>query len=261
VAITVEDSESESDSEKQDVYGVIIEGQLRKEMPLDGDECETVTDASTKFDKPYVKAGPPVQGDPALRLEQLDKPYPNFFHGRLAHVVRELLELHFGVERNACDLHKLLMSLCCTEWGQYNKPKIIEDCVHVLIEQAAGKSPRTSWLAVRNEIEVAVRAISDWSPKVLLDYEVQHWKLLGRYRPQQALMAHAMAGGGKYGDFCNPKFVQQWSHFVYSVLNKDPQFVHNELRRCNYQSLICDYERVEEGIMYWEVTGASRARP
>jgi hypothetical protein len=68
-------------------------------------------------------------------------------------------------------------------------------------------------------------------------------------------------GGGKYGDFCNPKFVEQWSHFIYSVLNMDPQLVHNELRRCGYQSLIYDYERVEEGIMYWEVTEASRARP
>jgi hypothetical protein len=116
VVIPVYDSESESDSEKQDVYGVIIEGQLRKEMPLDGDECETVTDASTKFDQPYyVKARHPVQGDPALRLEQLDKPCPNFFHGRSAHVVRELLERHFGVEYNACDLHKLLMSHCRTE--------------------------------------------------------------------------------------------------------------------------------------------------
>jgi hypothetical protein len=103
------------------------------------------------------------------------------------------LERHFGVECNACDLHKSLMSRCRSEWGQYNKPKIIEDCVHV-IEQAAGKS-RTG--AVRNEIEVAVRkatgAISDLSRKVLLDYEVQHWKYLGRYRPQQAQMAHTLA--------------------------------------------------------------------
>jgi hypothetical protein len=70
-------------------------------------------------------------------------------------------------------------------------------------------------------------------------------------------MAHAMAGGGSYGDFCNPKFVQKWSHFIYSVLNMDPELVHNEIRKSGYQTLICEYKRVEEGIMYWEVTGAS----
>jgi hypothetical protein len=76
------------------------------------------------------------------------------FHGRSAHVVRrELLELHFDVECSAYDLHKLLMSHVTlpyrvTEWGQYNKPEIIEDCVHV-IEQAPGKS---SAIAVRNEL-------------------------------------------------------------------------------------------------------------
>jgi hypothetical protein len=46
----------------------------------------------------------------------------------------------------------------------------------------------------------------------------------------------------------------------------DPQLVHNELRRGGYQTLIYDYKQVEErhhvlgGIMYWEVTEASRAR-
>jgi hypothetical protein len=61
----------------------------------------------------------------------------------------------------------------------------------------------------------------------------------------------------------NPKFVQQWSHFIYSILNMDPQLVHNELRNGNYQTLICEYKRVEEGkpgIMYWDVTGASFKR-
>jgi hypothetical protein len=134
--ISVDDSESESDSKKQDVHG-IIQDQLREEMPLDGDEWETVTGATKLLEKPCVKARSPAQGAPALRLEQMDNPCPNFFHGRLAHVVREI-------------------------------SKIL-------------------------------------SPKVLLDYEVEHWDYLARYRPQQAYMAHAMAGGGKYGDFCNPK--------------------------------------------------------
>jgi hypothetical protein len=37
----------------------------------------------------------------------------------------------------------------------------------------------------------------------------------------------------------------------------------SEGRRGNYQTLICEYKRVEEGkpgIMYWKVTEASRAR-
>jgi hypothetical protein len=147
--------------------------------------------------------------------------------------------------------------------GQYYKPKTIEECVQV-IEQAAGRSLA---VAVRNEIEVAVRkatgAIQRCSPNVLLDYEVQHWDYLARYRPQQAYMANAMAGGGRCDDFCNPKFVKQWSHFIYSVLNMGPQLVHNELITGNYQTLIYEHKRVEEGkpgIMYWEVTGASRAR-
>jgi hypothetical protein len=54
--------------------------------------------------------------------------------------------------------------------------------------------------------------------------------------------------------------VQQWSHFIYSVLNMGPQLVHNEIRKSGYQALIYEYKRVEEGIMYWEVTEASRAR-
>jgi hypothetical protein len=94
------------------------------ENPLDGDEWETVTDA-TKFDQPYVKARSPAQGAPALRPEQMDNLCPNSFHGRLAHVVRDLLELHFGVECSACDLHGLLMSRYRSEWGQYHKPEII----------------------------------------------------------------------------------------------------------------------------------------
>jgi hypothetical protein len=72
------------------------------------------------------------------------------------------------------------------------------------------------------------------------------------------------AGGGKYGDFCNPKFVQQWPHFfVYSVLNMGPQLVHNELRRGGYQtSMICDALQAggRRHHAYWEVTGASRAK-
>jgi hypothetical protein len=51
---------SESESKKQDVYG-IFQDQLREEIPLDGDEWETVADA-TKFDQPYVKARSPAQG-------------------------------------------------------------------------------------------------------------------------------------------------------------------------------------------------------
>jgi hypothetical protein len=198
----------------------IIQDQLREEMPLDGDEWEAVTDTTKLLEKPYVKTRPPAQGAPAPRPEQMDNPCPNFFHGRLAHVVREPLELHFDVALGACDLHKSLMLRCRSEWGQYSKPKIIEDCVQV-IEQAVWKLPTGA--AVRNEIKFAVRkatrAISDLSPKVLLDYEVQHWDYLGSVRPQHAYMAHAMAGGGRYGDFCNPKFVQQWPHFIYSVLN------------------------------------------
>jgi hypothetical protein len=105
--------------------------------------------------------------------------------------------VHFGVKCSACDLHKALMLRCRSEWGQYKGPKIhlIEDCAHV-IEQAAGKSPT---VAVCNEIKAAVRkatkAIAYLSPKVLLEYEVQHWDYLGRARPQQAHIAHAMAGG------------------------------------------------------------------
>jgi hypothetical protein len=43
----------------------------------------------------------------------------------------------------------------------------------------------------------------------------------------------------------------------------DPQLVHNELRRGNYQTLIYEYKRVEEskpGIMYWEVTGGFKSK-
>ena len=46
----MDDSESESDSKKQDVYG-IFQDQLREEIPFNGDEWETVTD-TTKFDQP-----------------------------------------------------------------------------------------------------------------------------------------------------------------------------------------------------------------
>jgi hypothetical protein len=112
--ISVDDSESESDSKKQGVYGVIIRNKLIEENPLDGDAWKTVTDA-TKFDQPAVKARPPAQGAPALRLEQMDSPCPNFFHGGLGHVVRDLLEPHFDVECNACDLHKSLMLRCRSE--------------------------------------------------------------------------------------------------------------------------------------------------
>jgi hypothetical protein len=49
-----------------------------------------------------------------------------------------------------------------------------------------------------------------------------------------------MAGGGSYGNFCNPKFVQQWSHFMYSVLNMGPQLVHNAIRKSGYQILVPD---------------------
>jgi hypothetical protein len=99
--ISVDDSESESGSKKQDVYG-IIRDQLREEMPLDADKLETVTDATKLLEEPHVKARPPAQSAPALRPEQMDNPCPNFFHGRSAHVVRDQLELHFDVTLGAC---------------------------------------------------------------------------------------------------------------------------------------------------------------
>jgi hypothetical protein len=42
--------------------------------------------------------------------------------------------------------------------------------------------------------------------------------------PQQAMMAHALAVavGDKITNLGDPKFVQQWSSFIYSVLNMAP---------------------------------------
>ena len=54
------------------------------------------------------------------------------------------------------------------------------------------------------------------------------------------------------------------SSAVLQWLNMGPQLVHNEISNSSYQTLICEYKRVEEGkpgIMYWKATGAkTRAR-
>jgi hypothetical protein len=92
-------------------------------------------------------------------------------------------------------------------------------------------------------------------------------------------MAHGMAGGGsRRGDFGNPEFVQEWSCFIFYVLDMDPQvsgiqvkqvffiytyktnlsfhslhlesnhkLVYNEISTAGFESLICDYKQETEG--------------
>jgi hypothetical protein len=171
------------------------------------------------------------------------------------------LQQHFGVECSAHDLHKALMFRCRSKWGQYSSSKAIEDCAHA-IEQVAGKLPTAGLPLLMHAICAATEAIPHLSgnagTKCSFARHSTGIAYAGTGRNKRTL-AHAMGGGGSYGDFCNPKFVQQWSHFIYFVLNMDPQLVFNEISNISFQTLICDYKRVEEGkvgTMYWEVTGA-----
>ena len=59
-------------------------------------------------------------------------------------------------------------------------------------------------------IREATDAIQILTGEQKLIFEAQHQDYLGRYRPQQAQMAHALAVDGKNTDFNDPKFVQQW---------------------------------------------------
>ena len=98
-----------------------------------------------------------------------------------------------------------------------------------------------------------------------LNCEALHWRYIRRYRPQLARLAHGMAGGGSRDDFRNPEFVQEWSCFIFYVLNTDPQkLVYNEISKAGFKSLIYDYKQVTEGktggIGWWKIK-STKSRP
>jgi hypothetical protein len=81
------------------------------------------------------------------------------------------------------------------------------------IKQVAGVVPTAGWPVpgglslVMVAIRKATGAIPYLNRDEKLDCEAHHWDYLCRYRPQQAMMAHTMAGGGKMINFSDTKFV------------------------------------------------------
>jgi hypothetical protein len=78
-------------------------------------------------------------------------------------------------------------------------------------------------ISSRSSCREAAAAIPAMTGSEQLNCEALHWRYIRRYRPQLARLAHGMAGGGSRDDFRNPEFVQEWSCFIFYVLNTDPQ--------------------------------------
>jgi hypothetical protein len=86
--------------------------------------------------------------------------------------------------------------------GQYSSTDFLDSCAQA-IKEGDVISPGSNSCG-------AMEAIPALTGDQMLKFEDQHWNNLGRYRPQQAQMAHALAVDGKEIDFKDQHFLEEW---------------------------------------------------
>jgi hypothetical protein len=144
------------------------------------------------------------EGKPCISGEQqLARHCPNWYHGRIADVASMAVT---GLDAMA--VHKAMMVHCTGYLGQYSSTDFLDNCAQA-IKQVSPNLDKKGVSSVLEAIRGATKAIPALTGDQKLKFEDQHWFYLGRYRPQQAQMAHTLAVDGKEIDFKNQQFLEE----------------------------------------------------
>jgi hypothetical protein len=184
----VDDSDSVTESAEQDADTRIKASEEQPEQEWKPAKDFSTKDSSAKFnsDRASIPGGKPcISGG-----EQLAMHCPNWFHAGFADVASMAVT---GLDAMA--VHGELMVHCTDTWGQYSSTGVLCSCAQA-IKQVAPDISASLWVDLSLALQavlVATKAIHTLTADQKLNFEDQHWLYLGRYRPQVAQMAHALA--------------------------------------------------------------------